>query len=63
MSSAKARIEGDFQLVVPNIPIDSTEKQEIDYELVLQVSILKLLNTISLLTSSFNMCLQKKTFS
>jgi hypothetical protein len=62
VSSAKARIEGDFQLVVPNIPIDSAEKQEIDYELVLQVTILKLLNTISLLTSSFNIVFTKENF-
>lgn len=30
-------MKGDLQLVVPNVPTDSFDKGEIDYELILQV--------------------------
>ena len=30
-------MRGDLQLVVPNVPTDSFDKGEIDYELILQV--------------------------
>ncbi|XP_073386148.1 dynein-1-alpha heavy chain, flagellar inner arm I1 complex isoform X3 [Physcomitrium patens] len=37
ISTAKARLEGEFQLVIPNVPIDVLEKSDIDYELILQL--------------------------
>lgn len=46
VSSARARQEGDFQLVIPSVPIDSIEKHDIDYELILQVISFEVINKI-----------------